>query len=88
MRLTVRAAVILTAVGILPNVATPTEQSAGVHVAHNTTGISDSMYVRIGGLEQWIQIRGDDRTNPVLLWVNGGPGGSTLLAACRIDGLG
>jgi pimeloyl-ACP methyl ester carboxylesterase len=80
MRLTVRATVILTAlVGVLPNVAAPAEQDASVHVENNTTGISESMYVRIGGIDQWVQIRGDDRANPVLLWVNGGPGGSTML---------
>ena len=36
------------------------------------------MYVPIGGIEQWIQIRGEDRNNPVLLFVHGGPGASTL----------
>lgn len=40
--------------------------------------IHESMYVRIGGIDQWVQIRGDDLANPVLLWLNGGPGGSTI----------
>jgi pimeloyl-ACP methyl ester carboxylesterase len=37
-------------------------------------GIVEKRYVRIGGIEQWIQIRGENRTNPVLLVVHGGPG--------------
>ena len=37
-------------------------------------GIVEERFVRIGGIEQWIQIRGEDRTNPVLLIVHGGPG--------------
>ncbi len=35
-------------------------------------GIDEAGYVRIGGIDQWVQIRGDDRGNPVLLWLNGG----------------
>ncbi|MFK3647356.1 alpha/beta fold hydrolase [Lysobacter enzymogenes] len=37
-------------------------------------GIDRSEKVRIGGIEQWISIRGNDRRNPVLLVVHGGPG--------------
>jgi len=37
-------------------------------------GIVEERFVRIGGLEQWIQIRGEDRDNPVLLVVHGGSG--------------
>jgi len=41
-------------------------------------GINESGFVRIGGIDQWISIRGDDRANPVLLEVHGGPGSSNL----------
>lgn len=44
-------------------------------------GIQEARYVPIGGIEQWIQIRGEDRNNPVLLYLHGGPGGSVLAAS-------
>jgi pimeloyl-ACP methyl ester carboxylesterase len=41
-------------------------------------GIDEAGYTKIGGIDQWIQIRGRDRNNPVLLWLNGGPGFSQI----------
>jgi pimeloyl-ACP methyl ester carboxylesterase len=34
------------------------------------TGIDEHGYVRIGGVDQWVQIRGTDRSNPVLLMLH------------------
>jgi pimeloyl-ACP methyl ester carboxylesterase len=42
-------------------------------------GIDEESYVPIGGIEQWVTIRGQDRRNPVLLFVHGGPGDVTNL---------
>ena len=45
---------------------------------HSTNGIDEAMYVKIGGIEQWVQVRGQDRNNPVLLCLHGGPGATWL----------
>lgn len=38
------------------------------------TPINEQEFVKIGGLEQWISIRGEDPDAPVLLILHGGPG--------------
>lgn len=37
-------------------------------------GIDAVEKIWLGGLDQWIQIRGQDRTKPILLFLHGGPG--------------
>jgi pimeloyl-ACP methyl ester carboxylesterase len=36
--------------------------------------VQEERFVTVGGIEQWVTIRGDDRSNPVLLILHGGPG--------------
>lgn len=36
--------------------------------------IEEGRFVQIGALDQWIQIRGENRDNPILLVLHGGPG--------------
>jgi pimeloyl-ACP methyl ester carboxylesterase len=36
-------------------------------------GIDEVVKVRIGGIDQWLSIRGKDRRNPILLFLHGGP---------------
>ena len=39
------------------------------------------MYISIGGIEQWIQFNEGESELPILLYLHGGPGASSLLAA-------
>ncbi len=38
--------------------------------------IAEISYLRLGGLDQWVMIRGESATNPPLILLHGGPGPS------------
>src|ERR1700722_7018580 len=50
------------------------------------TGITSLERVRIGGIDQWIQVRGQDVDNPILLFVHGGPGVAFIPLAGSFQG--
>jgi pimeloyl-ACP methyl ester carboxylesterase len=52
-------------------------RNAKDYAIDTTNGIDEASYVPIGGIDQWVTIRGQNRANPVLLFVHGGPGDTT-----------
>jgi pimeloyl-ACP methyl ester carboxylesterase len=70
------AAVVALAAAALGYRAWRQHENALALAIHTPNGVEETTYVRLGGIEQWIQIRGEDRRNPVLLFMHGGPGNS------------
>jgi pimeloyl-ACP methyl ester carboxylesterase len=60
-------------------------RSANARRLHITgsQGIDEQYFTRIGGLEQWLSLRGEDRANPVVVELHGGPGSSNSVLANR-----
>lgn len=54
-------------------------QNSTVLAIHTPNGIDEAMFVPVGGINQWITIRGANRDNPVVLFLHGGPGTPTNL---------
>lgn len=52
-------------------------RNAEQYAIRSSHGIDEASFVPIGGIEQWVTIRGQDRVNPVLLFLHGGPGDVT-----------
>ena len=44
----------------------------------NPQGVQETYRQRINGVDHWISIRGQDRANPVVLIVHGGPAPPTI----------
>jgi pimeloyl-ACP methyl ester carboxylesterase len=58
----------------------PTNRQAAVEIVRELrrivtpNGVERNEVVRIGGIDQFVSMRGDDRRNPILLFIHGGPG--------------
>jgi len=37
------------------------------------TGVQETYKTRIGGIDQWLNVRGQDKSNPMILFIHGGP---------------
>ena len=70
-------AVVLCSVGLGYRAWRQHENARAVAIT-TPNGIDEARFVRVGGIDQWITIRGEDRANPVLLILAGGPGNSLV----------
>ncbi|HST77246.1 MAG TPA: alpha/beta fold hydrolase, partial [Verrucomicrobiae bacterium] len=59
-------------------------RNAEQYAIRSSHGIDEASFVPIGGIEQWVTIRGQDRSNPVLLFLHGGPGDVTSCFALTL----
>ncbi len=64
-------AILLVVVPLLFVSASASPQGEGNKSA---TQIQEARFITVGGIEQWVTIRGANRANPVLLILHGGPG--------------
>jgi proline iminopeptidase len=48
--------------------------AGSVQTGSSAQRIEEAAFITIGGIEQWVTTRGDDRGHPVLLLLHGGPG--------------
>lgn len=55
-----------------------TSRLAELRRIHTPDGIDALEQVTLGGVRQWVSIRGQHRRNPVLLVIHGGPGSPTM----------
>jgi pimeloyl-ACP methyl ester carboxylesterase len=62
MRLLAVFAVVVAALGACMTAPAPAQR------------IEEASYLQVGGIEQWVTVRGDDARKPVLLLLHGGPG--------------
>jgi pimeloyl-ACP methyl ester carboxylesterase len=76
---------------VSPDVSAPADDASPtmsrdevVRIVDNTrkivspNGVDERIKLRIGGIDQWVSIRGRDRRNPILLFLHGGPGAVTM----------
>ncbi len=80
-----RNVVVLAAAGVLcAGFSWVTQFTASTPAIQGENAISELRQVELNGRKEWISIRGQDASNPVLLFLAGGPGG-TQMAAVRHD---
>lgn len=65
----------LTVVSLLPGKTDPILDAEGKRVENS---IATMEKINLGGIDQWIVMRGKSRDNPIILMLSGGPGGTEM----------
>ena len=47
-------------------------------------GINETLYIDVNGQQQWLNIYSEDKNNPILLYLHGGPGNATSFADWKV----
>jgi pimeloyl-ACP methyl ester carboxylesterase len=68
----VAAMALLVTVLLVRRAANRRDNAQDLHIVA-PQGIQEGLFVPAGGISQWLSIRGEDRSNPVLLVLHGGP---------------
>jgi hypothetical protein len=76
-------AIVAVFIGIVQRILHQRKIAAELHIL-STHGITEERFVKIGGIQQWIGIRGEDQENPILLIVHGWPGSPRSIFTPRI----
>ncbi|AWZ07467.1 MULTISPECIES: alpha/beta hydrolase [unclassified Streptomyces] len=77
------AALATPAAGLFAHRALRRAQAAKALRIDSPQGIDERGFVRIGGIDQWISVRGEDRANPVVVEIHGGPGAANSIYTAR-----
>ncbi|HEV2533399.1 alpha/beta hydrolase [Phenylobacterium sp.] len=80
------AKALLAAVGLVAGafVVRGAIQRAGRAKAYLAEGIDEKIWISVGGIDQWVTIRGRNLDNPLLLVLHGGPGSALSVLAGKL----